>query len=166
MPRASVEPRIGAPSARTATTEPMPATETRGASARTSDGDIVMQIVDEDLEIGKRRYEAGGTRVSTHVVSRPVSQQVHLAEEHVIVERKKVDRDLARAEAEPLLRDETFEVKQTAQVPCVCKTAHVVEEIVLKRSGFDHDEIVRDTVRHTDVDVTNLGAETEKGLRR
>ena len=28
------------------------------------------------------------------------------------------------------------------------------------------DEIVRDTVRHTDVDVTNLGAETEKGLRR
>jgi stress response protein YsnF/sporulation protein YlmC with PRC-barrel domain len=167
----TVAPRAASTESRVRTVAPRapePATTAaaRGTAARTTDGEVVVQLIDEELDVDKRRVTAGGKRVQTHVVSKPVTQQVHLTEERLVIERTKVDRGLEAADAERLLHDETYEVKKTAQVPVVCKSAHVVEEVVLKREGSDHDEVVRDKVRHMEVDVADLAGETEKGTRR
>ena len=52
------------------------------------DEDLIIPIVEEELEVGKREIEAGGVRVSTRVSSVPVEKSVTLREEHVSVERR------------------------------------------------------------------------------
>jgi stress response protein YsnF len=42
----------------------------------------------------------------------------------------------------------------------VGKTARVVEEVRLDKQVEERDEVIRDTVRRTDVDVENLGTTT------
>src|SRR5688572_10328409 len=47
-----------------------------GAAARrsaASETDIVIPVIEEELRVGKREFDAGGVRVSTHVSARPVA---------------------------------------------------------------------------------------------
>jgi uncharacterized protein (TIGR02271 family) len=127
--------------------------------------DVLLELVLEELEVGKRRYDAGGVHVETHIVSEPIVQDVHLKDEHVVVERTKVDRVMSRAEADRLFRDAGFEMTAKAEVPIVKKRAHVVEELVIKKIDMTHDEIVRDTVRHMEPTITELRPESKGGAR-
>lgn len=139
---------------------------TRTAATSTA-GDIVVQVVDEEIEVGKRRYDDGGVHFESHVVCAPYTQDVRLQEEHVTCERKKVDRTLSADEANKLFHDESYEVTATSQVPVIDKTAHVVEEIVLKKNAVERDQTVRDKVRHMEADVTELRAsEAQRGAGR
>jgi len=119
-------------------------------------GDLVIPVVDEEIDVGKRSVEAGGVRVRSHVVEKPFEQTVRLREERVNVERRPFERALTLAEAEERLRDTSMEMKALAEVPIVGKRAHIVEEIVIKKETTERVEKVRDTVRHTDVDVTEI----------
>ncbi len=127
--------------------------------------DLLVELVMEELDIGKRRYDAGGVHVETHIVSEPIVQDVRLKDEHVSVERTKVDRVMSPADADRLFRDAGFEMLATSEVPVVKKQAHVVEELVIKKAEVSRNETVRDTVRRMDAAVTELRADAKGGVR-
>ncbi len=120
------------------------------------DFDLVVPIIEEELEVSKRRYETGGIRVDAHVVTKPVEQDVRLTEERVHVERKPVDLPLTPTAAAARLHDATVEMAAMSELPVVDKVAQVVEEVVVKKEVTERVQVIRDTVRHTDAQVTKL----------
>jgi uncharacterized protein (TIGR02271 family) len=161
--------RSGTPPARTTTEPARTGTEkdaARAPSEAASDQDIVVPVVDEELEVGTRRVDAGGMRVSSHVVTQPVERDVVLHEEVVRVVRRPIDQPLSAAEAEARLHDTTLEMHAKSEHPVVDKKAHVVEEVMLKKSVVERQQQVRDTVRHTATEISQLGNTSPKGGSR
>jgi uncharacterized protein (TIGR02271 family) len=125
------------------------------------ENDLIIPIVDEELEVGKRIVERGGVRVHSHMTERPVEKSVRLRDERVTVERRPLDRALTMAEAEARFRDGSFEMKALSEVPIVGKRAHVVEEVFITKKITERTEKVRDTLRHTDAEVTELPSKVQ-----
>jgi stress response protein YsnF len=109
-------------------------------------------VVEEAVQVGKRTVERGGVRVFTRVVEQPVEEQITLREEHATIERHAVDRPVTDADLDAL-RDGTIEVRETVEEPVVQKVARVREEIEVGKRVDERTETIRDTVRHTEVDV-------------
>ena len=117
--------------------------------------ETAIPIVEEDLNVGKRTVDAGGVRIYRRVVEIPVEEQVTLREEHAFVDRRPVDR--AVTEADLLAQGErVIELTETAQEVVVGKEARVVEEVRVGKEGIDRVETVRDTVRHTEVEIEEI----------
>jgi len=90
------------------------------------------------------------------MTEKPVEKSVRLREERVTVERRPLDRALTQAEAEARFRDGSFEMKALSEVPVVGKRAHVIEEVIITKNITERTETIRDTLRHTDAEVTEL----------
>lgn len=116
------------------------------------DGEVHIDVVEEDLRVGKRQTEGGSVRVQTHVVEEPVEEQVRLREEQVHVERRPVDRAASSADLNAF-KEGSFEVNTVREEVVVEKQPRVVEEVVIKKDARERTETVRDTVRRTEVDV-------------
>lgn len=160
-PAPKSEPRPAAPSATTA-----PARAAGAPEEASSDRELVVPLIDEELEVSKRRVDAGGVQVQTHVVEEPIAREVRLREDHVTVERRPVDRPLDSSQADSELEDKTIEVTGISEQPLVLKRAHVVEEVVLKKEAVQRVEHVREAVRHTEVEISELaGANHRQGAR-
>ncbi len=129
--------------------------------AATVGGETVIPVVEEELQVGKRKVEKGGVKVRSHVTETPVEEQVHLHEEHVKVERRPAHR--AASAKDVAFKEGTIEMTETAEEAVVAKRARVVEEVVIRKEGRDHTETVRDTVRKTDVEVEKTGGKTKVG---
>jgi uncharacterized protein (TIGR02271 family) len=137
-----------APMRNTATTSaPRKTTVTNGNPAINT-----YQVVEENLQVGKRQVETGGVRVTSNVSEVPVEEEVKLRQEHVNVERRPVDRPATAADLNSF-KEGTIEVRETQEQPVVSKEARVVEEVRVTKDVEEHTEKVRDTVRRTDVDV-------------
>ena len=122
-----------------------------GMAAARADGDTAIPIVEERLVVGKREVDRGGVRVRSYVVETPVSEQVSLREENVDVQRRAVDRPVT--DADDAFRDRTIEMTETGEEAVVGKEAHVTEEVSIRKEVGQRTEEVRDTVRHTEVEV-------------
>jgi len=147
----------------TAVTTP-PATNFAASDRTVAAGETVtVPVIEEHLAVGKRQVQGGGARVHTHVIETPVSEQVTLHEEHVVVDRHAVNRPVSQADLAGALQERTIEVTETAEVPVVAKEARVVEEVTIGKQATDRVETITDTVRRTDVDVDEI--ETERDLR-
>jgi uncharacterized protein (TIGR02271 family) len=120
------------------------------------EGEQTIPVVEEELQVGKRQVQKGGTRVRAHVTETPVEETVNLREEHVHVERRPVNRPVSSADINAM-QDKTLEFTETAEEAVVNKQARVVEEVVVRKDVETRQETVRDTVRHTDVDVEKVG---------
>lgn len=129
-----------------------------GSASGSASGSVI-PVVEEELQVGKRKVETGGVQVKTSVTETPVATDVNLHSEKVKVERRPVDRPITDADA--AFREGTIELKETAEQAVVRKRARVVEEIVLKKEGHDETKTVRDKVRKTDVDVQNVDTPTK-----
>lgn len=129
-------------------------------AARVAEG-AVIPVVEEDLVVGRREVDRGGVRVFRRTVAEPVTESVNLHEEHVVLERRPVDR--AVTEADTKGSGKTIELIETAEIPVVNKTARVVEEVRVGKVESERTETVRDTVRHTEVDVEPVQA-AERGI--
>lgn len=127
----------------------------RSAVGDTSDKDTTINRIEENLEVGKKTVERGGVRVRSRIVEKPVEENIRLREERVNVERNPVDREASRDELENF-KERDIELTERAEVPVVNKEARVVEEIRVSKDVEEREEKVRDTVRHTEVDVDNL----------
>ncbi|HXF64559.1 MAG TPA: YsnF/AvaK domain-containing protein [Caldilineaceae bacterium] len=127
-----------------------------GRELRTGEEEVI-PVVEEELRVGKRAVERGGVRVRAHVTETPVEETVNLRQEHVDVERRPANRPVNAADIDAL-HDEVIEVSETGEEAVIDKQARVVEEVVVRKDVEDRQETVRDTVRHTDVDVERLGA--------
>jgi len=134
------------------------ATRTTPASMNTATGDGTIKVMKEDLVVGKREHEAGGVRVTSHVVETPVQEQVTLHEERVTLERRPVNERVAGVG--DAFSDKTIEARATSEEAVVGKEARVVEEIGIKKEAADRVETVRDTVRETKVDVEDTSSAT------
>lgn len=135
--------------------------DSRVSGTRTSDQGPI-QVIEEELQVGKRAVQRGGVRVYSHVVDQPVEQQVRLREEHVRVERRPVNREVNPADIEGL-RDQTIEVTEMVEEPVIGKRARVTEEVVVGKEATERTETVRDSIRRTEVNVEQLGGDARRG---
>jgi len=124
---------------------------TTGTTGTTGRDDETLQVVEEDLKIGKREIGRGSVRVRSYVTERPVEEDVNLRSERVTIERRPVDREVPVGSA--AFQERTIEAVERGEEAVVSKTAHVKEEIALHKDVESHTETVRDTVRSTEVEV-------------
>lgn len=129
-----------------------------GARAGARNEGQAIPVVEEELKVGKRSFQRGGVRVYSRVVEQPVEETVRLREERVTVDRQPVNREVKASDLREG-RDQVIEVKEYAEEPIVSKQARVVEEVRVNKTANERAETVRDTVRHTEVNVENLGRE-------
>ena len=98
-------------------------------------------------------------RVRSYVVETPVEEDVALRGETVHLERTPVDRAVG---ADDAFVDRTIEATETAEEAVVSKEARVTEEISLEKVVDTRTETVRDTVRHTEVEVEDERPDRDK----
>lgn len=122
----------------------------------TTSGSASLPVIEEELQVGKRTVETGGVRLRSRIVETPVEEHLRLREEHVHVERNPVNRDATAADFDNF-REGTIELTEHAEVPVVAKEVRVVEEVRLEKEVEERQEVIRDTLRSTDVEVENLG---------
>ncbi len=140
-----------------ATAAPQPAASVAAgttASAPAGAEDTV-QVVKENLVVGKRAVENGGVRITSHMTETPVEEQVTLHQERVVVDRRPINRPLTGSAADAF-RERTLSATARSEEAVVGKEARVVEEIGLHKEAADHVETVHDTVRETHVDVEQV----------
>ena len=113
-------------------------------------------VIEEELEVEKRKVARGGVRLTSTVHEQPVEETVRLREEQVETERRPVDRRLSEDEAEAAFQDRTIEMNETTEELEVSKEARVVEEVALTKTVQEHEEQVKDTVRRTEVEVEKI----------
>lgn len=125
--------------------------------------DRSIPVIEEELQVGKRQVETGGMRVRSRIIDRPVEESLRLREEHVTLERNPVNRPATESELSTF-REGEIEVRERAEVPVVNKQARVVEEINVRKDVEEREEIVRDTVRKTDVEIDPIEGSSTDGL--
>ena len=112
-------------------------------------------VVEEKLNVSKREVERGGAHVRSRIINRPVEENVRLREEHVVVNRRPVDREITDADMKNF-RPGEMELTEKAEVPVVGKQARVVEEVEIGKNVTERQETVRDSVRSTEVEVDKI----------
>jgi uncharacterized protein (TIGR02271 family) len=117
-------------------------------------GEQAVQLLEEQLEVAKRTVRLGTTRVRRYVIEHPVEAEISLHEEHAEI--------LRRAAADPSFiadadwADQTIEIEETAEQAVVVKHARVAEEVIIRKTGSDRVETVRDTVRKQEVEIERI----------
>ena len=115
-------------------------------------------IIEENITIGKKEVGTGGVRIRSRIVEKPIEENLRLREEHIHVERNKVDRQATEDELKNF-KNQTVELTANREIPDVQKTSKVVEEVSLGKQVNHRDEIVRDKVRTTQVDVEDINSD-------
>ena len=108
-----------------------------------------LQVVEEQLVVGKREVDRGGVRVRSYVTEKPVHEQISLRDETLSVERHPVD----RAASDDAFREQSIEMTEIDEEAVVAKTARVVEEVLVTKTSKEHVKEINETVRRTDVVV-------------
>ena len=113
----------------------------------------VIPLSEEELQVGKRTVDRGTTSIRRYVVRKPVEESVTLRDETVTVERR---RPVSAGEVgvpAGAFEERIVEVHQTTEEPVVSKTAHIAEEVVVRKDVTERTETVRDEVRREQVEV-------------
>lgn len=121
-----------------------PAAEVRGENA--------IPIIEEQLSVGKKEVETGRVKLRSKIIEQPVEEHLRLREEHVHIERHAVDRPASEADLRGFKEGE-IEIVEHSEVPVVNKEARVVEEVEIEKEIGEREEIVRDKLRRTQVNV-------------
>jgi uncharacterized protein (TIGR02271 family) len=128
--------------------------------AETSDlkSDKAIPVIEEELKVGKREVERGGARIRSRIIEKPVEANVRLREEHVVVNRRPVNREVTQADLNNFGEGD-IELTERAEVPVVGKQARVVEEVEVGKQVEEREQTIRDTVRRTDVEVEEMSGD-------
>lgn len=129
-------------------------------AAKGTGNEQVIPVVQEELQVGKRQVNRGGVRVYSHVVETPVSQNISLHDERIVVERRPVNREATNADFNT--GPGVVELKAMGEEAVVGKRSRVVEEVSVGKVGSDRTEQIKDSVRHTEVDVEQLTGEKSR----
>ena len=130
-----------------------------GASMQRDTETQVIPVVQEELKVGKREVQRGGARIYSRVVETPVNESIGLREEHVDVQRRVVDQPISPSDV-TAFKEQTIEMRETAEEAVVQKSARIVEEVTIGKQVSERQEQIHDTVRHTEVEVERLGGAT------
>lgn len=135
------------------------ASSANGYASTTGDATQKAEVIEENLQVGKRTEQTGGVRLRSRIVERPVEASVRLREEHVTVQRTPVNRPATEADFTAFKEGE-IELTESAERAVVAKEAHVVEEVSLGKQVTEREEVIRDTVRNTEVDIEQIPGTT------
>jgi hypothetical protein len=115
----------------------------------------VLEVVEEELDVGTRQVERGRMRIYSKVSERAVERQVNLRDETMRVQRRPVRRDVSVADPDLFQEraDERTEVDEEAVVPI---RARGIEEVVLGKDVAEKSETRRETRRRTDVAIEEV----------
>ena len=119
-----------------------------------------VQLIAEELHVGKDVRQSGEVEVSKHVVEEQVHVPVTLQTEEVVVTRHAVDQPAGTAAAGTAFQDETIRVPVHEEVAHVTKEARVAEEIEIQKRAVTEQQTVGDTVRREEVVVNDATATT------
>ncbi len=137
----------------TTTTQTPIAPSVQPTTASTSNQGGTIQLAEEQLAVGKRLVNKGGTRIRRFVVETPVEQQVTLHDEKVTMDRRPVTDGRPTTDS---FSDKTIEMTESSEEAVVAKTARVYEEVGLHKEATDRVETVRDTVRKEEVEIEQI----------
>lgn len=143
--RAGVSEPIG-------TRGPVGVTGKEKTMAEAASGENAIPIIEEQLNVGKREVETGRVQLRSKIIEQPVEEHLRLREEHVHVERHAVNRPASEADLAGFKEGE-IEIVEHAEVPVVNKEARVVEEVQIEKEIGEREEIVREKLRKTQVNV-------------
>jgi stress response protein YsnF len=118
-------------------------------------GEYILPVVQESLEIGKREVERGRVRVRSKVTEDAVEKEIGLRGETIRVHRRGADRPVTEADRE-LFKELLIEVIERGEEPVVSKTAKVVGEVVITKEVAEKKHTIHDTVRRIDVEVEEI----------
>lgn len=123
--------------------------ERREARAETA-GEQRMELMEEELQVGKREVDVGDVTLHKTVSEREVCEPVELREERVVIERHPVHR-----QADHEISSTPSDVHMTLKGEEVVakKVPFVREEILIRKETDVRQEKVCDTVRKEDVDT-------------
>lgn len=121
-------------------------------------GDMKIPVIEEELQVGKREVQSGGVRVRSRVIEKPVEETLRLREEHVVVNRRPVNRAVTDADISGF-KEGDIEITERAEQAVVSKQARVVEEVEVGKQVTEREQVVTDTVRRTDVEVEEIDTE-------
>jgi len=115
------------------------------AGERRTDEDARLELIEEELKVGKREVPTGETVVRKTVVENQVCEPVELRHERVEIERRAVNRpsDVSPGEG-----------------PMEARLSTTGEEAVMEKTAFVREEIILHRV--TDVDRQNVCGEVRK----
>jgi uncharacterized protein (TIGR02271 family) len=112
----------------------------------------VIPIPKEELRVGKRQVQSSKVyRISSTVVEVPVEEQVRLRAETVVIERRPTTGTTVRG-GQPF-QEHTIAVHEMYEEPVIGKVVTQAEEMVIYKTLSERTATVRDTVRHTRVNV-------------
>jgi uncharacterized protein (TIGR02271 family) len=125
------------------------------------EGQTVIPVIEEQLQVGKREVETGGARIRSRVIERPVEASVRLREEHVVVNRHPVNRAVTDADVSNF-KEGDITLTERSEEAVVGKQARVVEEVEIGKQVTEREETVSDTVRRTDVEVEEISGDVNR----
>ena len=140
-------------------------TESKLAEAKLADKEVAVQVIEEEMKVGKREVNRGGVRLSSKLVETPVETEVSLRDEQIHVERHAVDRP-AEARDFDAFQGGTVEFIETDEEAVIQKQARVVEEVVVSKEVLQRTDKVKDTVRHTEVQIEPIQATGTSSIAR
>jgi uncharacterized protein (TIGR02271 family) len=134
----------------------MTGTAHTSAAAASESGTI--QLAEESLAVRKRAVSGPTTRLRRFVVETPVQEQVNLRDEAVTIEHRSVTDGRPVGTAD--FTDKVIEMTETTEEPVISKTAHVIEEVSLRKNVTDRVETVSDTLRRDEVEIEKVPDES------
>lgn len=124
--------------------------------------DEILKLAREELEVGKRLVRDGSTRIRRYVTEEDVSKTVSLREQHAEILRNRVAHPVNAADVD--WSDKEVVVEEFSEKPVVRKTAHIVEEVQVKKANTEHDEKIIDTVRQQHIAVERNHKDVKKDM--
>ncbi|CAN5633700.1 hypothetical protein BH24ACI2_BH24ACI2_04850 [soil metagenome] len=134
--------------------------QSSAATQNRAGGEMAIPVIEENLNVGKRAVESGGVRVKSRIVEKPVEETVRLRQEHVVVDRRPVDR-AATATDFNNFKEGDFEITERAEKAVVGKEARVVGEVAVGKTVEEREKTISDTVKRTEVDVDEINSDID-----
>jgi uncharacterized protein (TIGR02271 family) len=118
--------------------------------------DNVLEVIEEELQVGKEQIERGRMRMYTVQSERAVTHDVGLRDETLKVHRRPASR--AVTINPDLFKERSFEMVEMDEIAKVGKTARVIEEVSLGKEVAEKVETIKETLRRQDVQVEEVPA--------
>ena len=115
----------------------------------------VLEVVEEQLEVGTQQVERGRMRIYSKITERQVEEQVRLRDETIRVQRRPVRRTVSTADPN-LFRERSYEMTEFDEEAVVHIRAQVIEEVVIGKEVAEKIATIQQTLRRTDVEIEEV----------
>jgi uncharacterized protein (TIGR02271 family) len=120
-----------------------------------TNGNTVIPLYKESVNIGKREVDAGSVTVKKIVKTETINQPVELRHEEIVVERQPASGQVM--DTTSAFQEGETTIHLTREEPVVTKETTTAGQVVLKQTSSSEQTTVKATQRTEDVDVSKTG---------